>query len=152
MVELMRQDIESTVCVATAHPDVIKPPPPPFGAPRQPTISVDRHLFDLCRRNGWPVKSLSDPVKLADLTSNVIAAKFEDMKGFEFRAVFLTDLTDKALLAKAIPKEEEWRVAFQLYVAMTRAQEELWLFSVGDPSRLLRPLLDYVDLLKPDDI
>jgi hypothetical protein len=152
MVELMRQDLETTVCVATAHPDIPKPPKPPFGAPKPAVVNIDRHVLAMCNESKWPVKSLADPVTLADLTSNVIAAKFEDMKGFEFRAVFLTDLSDKSLLANSIPKEEEWRVAFQLYVAMTRAQEELWLFSVGDPSRLLKPLLQFVDLVSPSDI
>ncbi len=152
MVELVRQDVESTVCVATAHPDIPKPPKPPFGAPKPAVVNIDRNLLSLCNENKWPVKSLSDPVTLSDLTNNVIAAKFEDMKGFEFRAVFLTDLSDKSLLAKSIPKEEEWRVAFQLYVAMTRAQEELWLFSVGEPSRLLKPLMAYVDSVSPSDI
>ena len=152
MVELMQQDFESSVCVATAHPDIAKPPKPPFGAPKPAVVNIDRHVLALCNENKWRVKSLSDQVTLADLTSNVIAAKFEDMKGFEFRAVFLTDLSDKSLLAKSIPKEEEWRVAFQLYVAMTRAQEELWLFSVGHPSRLLKPLMEYVDVVSPSDI
>lgn len=152
MVELMRQDLENTVCIATAHPDLPKPPKAPFGTPKPAIVNIDRHVLTLCNENKWPVKSLSDPVTLADLTSNVIAAKFEDMKGFEFRAVFLTDLSDKSLLAKSIPKEEEWRVAFQLYVAMTRAQEELWLFSVGEPSRLLKPLMEYVDVVSPSDI
>ncbi len=98
------------------------------------------------------MKSLANRVKLEDLASNVIAARFEEMKGFEFRAVFLTDLTDTSLLTKSIPKDEEWRIAFQLYVAMTRAQEELWLFSAGPPCRLLAPLLDFVDRITPSDI
>jgi superfamily I DNA/RNA helicase len=152
MIELMRHDAENTICVATAHPTIIKPPPPPFGAPRPPVVSVDRYLLELCKENRWPVKSLAEPVRLVDLTGNVIAARFEDMKGFEFRSVFLTDLSDKALLAKSIPKEEEWRVAFQLYVAMTRAQQELWLFSVGKPSRLLDPLKNFVDFIAPEEI
>ena len=152
MIELLRCDAANTMCVASARPDIAPPPKAQFGAPKPRTFSVDRNLLALCKSHGWPVKSLANRVKLEDLASNVIAARFEEMKGFEFRAVFLTDLTDTSLLTKSIPKDEEWRIAFQLYVAMTRAQEELWLFCAGPPCRLLAPLLDFVDRITPSDI
>ena len=152
MIELLRCDVANTTCVASARPDIAPPPKAQFGAPKPRTFSVDRNLLALCKDHGWPVKSLASRVTLEDLASNVIAARFEEMKGFEFRAVFLTDLTDTSLHAKSIPKDEEWRIAFQLYVAMTRAQEELWLFAVGRASRLLEPLLEFVDQINPSDI
>jgi hypothetical protein len=35
---------------------------------------------------------------------------------------------------------------------MTRAQDELMLFSVGKPSAMIEPLLPYVDVLSPKDL
>jgi hypothetical protein len=56
------------------------------------------------------------------------------------------------LVPASIPIDERWRVAFQLYVAMTRAQEELWLFTVGEISRMLNPLKEFVDVIKPSEL
>jgi hypothetical protein len=74
------------------------------------------------------------------------------MKGFEFKNVLLVDLHDRRLVSAAIPREEHWRVAFQVYVAMTRAQEALWMFSVGAPSQLLRPLEGHVDRMTAEQL
>jgi superfamily I DNA/RNA helicase len=96
--------------------------------------------------------ALSSKSTLEEVQRSVVTSHFEDMKGHEFRFVYLMNLSDQDLLSKAIPKEELWRIAFQIYVAMTRAQDELWLFSVGKPSTLLEPLLPFVDHLKPADL
>lgn len=156
MADILRSDAGSqeTLCVASARPMVASAPPVPFGQVPAQAPSIDRYLAEVCKRRGWPIKSLEEPWKLADLASHVVTARFEEVKGYEFFAVFLTDLSDEGLLTKAIPKDEEWRIAFQLYVAMTRAQEELWLFCVGQPSRLLQPLINagVVDLTSPSEI
>jgi len=107
--------------------------------------------LSLFEKNGWSVRSLSEPMALTDLTANILTATFQELKGFEFKNVFLLDLSDEHLMTRSIPVDELWRIAFQLYVAMTRAQEELWLFSVGPPSKLLSPLLDFVDLMNAGD-
>jgi len=152
MIQLIRADGDATVCVASPSPETAKAKKPPKGQKRPKPIHLDHSLAAICNENKWPVKSLADDVTLDDLQAAVIGARFEDMKGFEFRGVFLVDLMDKTLLSNAIPRDEVWRIAFQLYVAMTRAQEELWLFTVGEPSKLLDPLLQHVDRLTPADV
>ncbi len=109
-------------------------------------------VVSLCKRKRWPQIALSSKSTLEEVQKSVVTSHFEDMKGHEFRFVYLMNLSDQGLLSKAIPKEELWRIAFQIYVAMTRAQDELWLFSVGRPSTLLEPLLPFVDHLKPADL
>jgi superfamily I DNA/RNA helicase len=113
---------------------------------------VDKTLLGICERNNWPVMAIEGKGKLDALAESVVGAKFEDMKGFEFRNVVLVDLQDRPLLPDSIPFKEYWRVAFQLYVAMTRAQEGLWLFAVNTPSKLLSSLGDFVDRVTPDQL
>jgi len=72
-------------------------------------------------------------------------ALIHDIKGFEFGSVFLIDLTDEYLLPEGMPWEERWRVAFQIYVAMTRARDQLTMSFVFNRSILLAPLGDTVD-------
>ena len=67
-----------------------------------------------------------------------------EVKGFEFRNVFLVDLSDDHVMPRGMPWEERWRVAFQLYVAMTRARDELTMSFVYNRSILLAPLDDFV--------
>jgi superfamily I DNA/RNA helicase len=68
----------------------------------------------------------------------------EHVKGFEFEKVFLLDLSDSILPSRGLPFEERWRDAFQIYVAMTRARDELVMSYVYNPSILLAPLKDAV--------
>jgi hypothetical protein len=109
-------------------------------------------LLDIGVNNSWSVRDLSNRSTFQELQRSVMRAHFEDMKGHEFRFVYLLNLNDDSLLQKSIPSEERWRTAFQLYVAMTRAQDELMLFSVGKPSAMIEPLLPYVDVLSPKDL
>ncbi len=106
---------------------------------------VDIRLLQLCQQMGWRVLGIDGQASLNRLADSVAGAKFEDMKGFEFRNVLLVDLNHDRLASPSIPADEHWRVAFQLYVAMTRAQERLWMFSVGPPSPLLKHLEGFVD-------
>ena len=52
---------------------------------------------------------------------------------------------DVHMLPKGMPYEERWRSAFQVYVAMTRARDELVMSFIFNPSILLAPLRDTVD-------
>lgn len=72
-------------------------------------------------------------------------ASIQDIKGFEFGRVFLIDLIDTYLLPSGMPYEERWRIAFQIYVAMTRAREVLVMSFVFNRSILLAPLKDTVE-------
>jgi hypothetical protein len=109
-------------------------------------------LDEICSRNAWSIRNLNSRSTFEEVQQSVMRAHFEDMKGHEFRFVYLLNLNDRSLLQKSIPPDERWRIAFQLYVAMTRAQDELMLFSVGKSSSIIEPLLPYVDILAPQDI
>lgn len=154
LVRLLRDTGSPSVCVGSPRP-AIDPLPKRRGsqqpvAPTKPL--VDKSLLGICERNNWPVMAIEGRARLDSLAESVVGARFEDMKGFEFRNVVLVDLQDRPLLPDSIPIKEHWRVAFQLYVAMTRAQECLWLFAVNTPSTLLRSIGDFVDRMTPDQL
>ena len=92
----------------------------------------------------WQCRKLTDKSTLSELEKSVMLSQFDDMKGHEFDFVYLMDLGEKALRLGSVPKEERWRIAFQIYVAMTRSQDELFLFYKGTPSHLIEPILPYV--------
>jgi hypothetical protein len=86
------------------------------------------------------------------LGKGVKLVSLSDIKGFEFSRVILVDLTDRFLLKDGIPRDERWRPAFQTYVAMTRARDELIMSFVFNRSILLAPLADTVDDLLAADV
>jgi hypothetical protein len=142
-----------SICVGSPRPAIQREPRAKRGVPAPPgKPKIDVNLLQISERNSWPAMGIEGKVKLDALAESVVGARFEDMKGFEFKNVLLVDLHDRRLVSDAIPREEHWRVAFQLYVAMTRAQEELWMFAVGTPSELLTPLGPHVDRLTPAQI
>lgn len=152
LVRHLRETGSSSLCVGSPRPAIELPPR--RGGVRPPTTKplVDKHLLAICDRNSWPVRGIEGKAKLEALAESVVGARFEDMKGFEFKNVLLVDLQDRPLLPDSIPLKEQWRVAFQLYVAMTRAQEGLWLFAVQKASRLLNPVSPFVDTMTPDEL
>ena len=87
---------------------------------------------------------LCDDAEAAGLAGGVKLSLLEEVKGFEFRNVFAVDLHDGDVMPKGMAYDERWRIAFQVYVAMTRARDELVMSYVYNPSILLRSLDDYV--------
>jgi superfamily I DNA/RNA helicase len=67
----------------------------------------------------------------------VVIAEFDEMKGFEFSTVVLVNLDDASLYPKWVPTDEYWRIAFQTYVAMTRARDSLWLLTASEEASIL---------------
>jgi superfamily I DNA/RNA helicase len=86
-----------------------------------------------------------DSPRNAAVEPGIKLALMQDIKGFEFGHVFLTDLMDGYLIPEGMAWEERWRVAFQVYVAMTRARDELVMSFIFNRSILLAPLQDTVD-------
>jgi len=148
----LRDTGNPSICVGSPRPAIRVEPwrRGAVAAPKKP--QVDASLLDICDRKQWPITGIEGKVHLATLAESVVGAKFEDMKGFEFKNVLLVDLHDRRLISPSIPRDEHWRIAFQVYVAMTRAQEALWLFAVGEPSQLLRPIEGYIDRITPADL
>ena len=78
------------------------------------------------------------------LGQQIKTSTFENIKGYEFSKVFILDLSDSVLPRRVIPYGERWRDAFHIYVAMTRARDELIMMFVYNRSILLRALQDTV--------
>ncbi len=145
LIRHLRNTDNVSICVGSPRPAIRIEPHRRQRSSTPTAPQVDATLLDMCIREQWPVMGIEGKVQLDALAESVVGAKFEDMKGFEFKNVLLVDLHDRKLVSAAIPLDEHWRIAFQVYVAMTRAQEALWMFSVGNPSQLLRPLEPHVD-------
>jgi len=152
LVRHLRETGSPSLCVGSPRPAIELPPRRGRVRPRPAKPPVDKYLLSICERNSWPVMGIEGKAKLEALAESVVGARFEDMKGFEFKNVLLVDLQDRPLLPDWIPFKEQWRVAFQLYVAMTRAQEGLWLFAIQKTSRLLNAVSPYVDTMTPDEL
>lgn len=75
----------------------------------------------------------------------IVVAEFDEMKGFEFSTVVLVNLDDAHLYPTWVPADEYWRIAFQTYVAMTRARDHLWLLTAGDKVSILDCSTDLLD-------
>ncbi len=68
------------------------------------------------------------------------------MKGFEFSSVVLVNLNDENLFPNWVPKDERWRIAFQTYVAMTRARDSLWLLTASENASVLEACGEKIDV------
>jgi hypothetical protein len=152
LINHLRSTDNPSICVGSPRPAVPVERHRRGAAPVPVRPKVDAALLEICERERWPAMGIEGKVQLDALAESVVGAKFEDMKGFEFKNVLLVDLHDRRLISPAIPTEEHWRIAFQVYVAMTRAQEALWLFSVGPPSQLLKPLENHVDRITAEEL
>jgi superfamily I DNA/RNA helicase len=122
--------------------------------------------------------TLDQPIATLRLTP---AAKFDkgrravriahlaDVKGFEFKAVFVLDASDPHRIALedssdssdselyegyptiGVPWGERWRDAFKLYVAMSRARESLYVTYIYNRSPLLSGIRDEMTAAKAAD-
>lgn len=116
-----------TICIATANKD---------------TISTE----DLMDRRPvlLPAQILSgDWIKKRD---HVAVCDIGELKGFEFHLVLIVGLDRGVFPESGVPEEERWRDALRLYVAMTRARDELYLIYQDTPSGFLetmRPFLEW---------
>jgi superfamily I DNA/RNA helicase len=103
----------------------------------------------LANRIGLMQKALPS-YKLSLLTHDVQLSKgrvyvttLEASKGFEFPTVVIVNCSTDKIPAPSTPKEERWREANRLYVACTRARDELFITyrqSQGGPSLFLGAL------------
>lgn len=99
-------------------------------------------VVEACTARGIATSWLTGGRHYAD--QGVKVAELEHVKGHEFASVYILDVSDRDLPAKGTPWEERWRDAFQIYVAMTRARDELSLMFVYNRSILLGNLQDTV--------
>lgn len=76
----------------------------------------------------------------------IVVAEFDEMKGFEFSTVVLVNLDDTNLYPPWVPADEHWRIAFQAYVAMTRARDSLWLLTASEKASILDCSTNLLDI------
>lgn len=111
-----------------------------------PSEATIEQFTAACREAGYKTHRIrGSSTRETSIAEGVKLSAFQDIKGYEFRYVFLVDLMDGELLPKGMPWEERWRIAFQVYVAMTRARDELIMSFIYNRSILLGPLQDTVD-------
>jgi len=75
----------------------------------------------------------------------LMVGEMSDVKGFEFSQVIVVGCSHEFLPLKGSAHEEEWRDALRLYVAMTRARDEVRLVYSGKPSKFLEEMKEGVD-------
>jgi len=81
----------------------------------------------------------------------VFISRMEPIKGYEFDCVILTDISEDSFPSRRIDDEELWRDAAKLYVAMTRARDELIFTYNEKPSFFLEDIKDTLCWINPDE-
>ncbi len=74
----------------------------------------------------------------------VFLSAMETLKGFEFPLVVIMRCASATIPGPGCPREEEWREVLRLYVAMTRARDELILTHSGPTSRFLEETREHL--------
>lgn len=87
---------------------------------------------------------LNGNTKLSE--GQVFISDLENTKGFEFQHMIIANCSDMVIPNPLSPPEETFRDLARLYVAMTRARQQLVISHSGNPSRLLERRTD--DLLR----
>jgi superfamily I DNA/RNA helicase len=123
-----------SVCIASAAPD-------------REGLSCEDILRKVPPGMGWHRlgKSPGHP-------QSVAICDLEDLKGFEFRSVILVGSDAGALPSARTPSGETWREALRLYVAMTRARDQLFFLYGPQPSEFLLEMKDSLDWINAAEI
>lgn len=91
------------------------------------------------------ISSCPDSTKATELSGDldqqkdcVIVSDLNSIKGFEFSLVIIVGLSQGQFPRRGTAKGERWRDALRLYVAMTRARDELVMIYTQKPSPFLK--------------
>jgi superfamily I DNA/RNA helicase len=74
----------------------------------------------------------------------IVVSSLEDIKGFEFKTVIIVGLDQMWFPPSERHKDEVWRDALRLYVAMTRARDHVYLLYKGSPSPFLEKMREEI--------
>jgi len=83
---------------------------------------------------------------------SVAVCELEDLKGFEFRSVIIVGCEEGAFPSGKTPAGETWREALRLYVAMTRARDQLFFLHGSRPSEFLMEMWEALDAVNAHEI
>ncbi len=111
-------------------------------------IGVDQIIGQAPPDLGIKVERISgDYTRMRD---TLTVGTMSDVKGFEFSQVIIVGCGAITLPAKGTAEEEEWREALRLYVAMTRARDEVRLLYSGSPSKFLETMREGLEWLETE--
>lgn len=94
------------------------------------------------KERGLNTSPLRRDSKMED--GRVFVSAPETVKGFEFGSVILAQCSKSIIPDIGAPKEEAWRDARRLYVAMTRARDDVTIVCSGGVSPLVDGLDEYI--------
>jgi superfamily I DNA/RNA helicase len=114
-----------TICVATANPEKISVQDLLHLKPSQ--VSAEELTGDYIRER-----------------ETMVVSTLNDVKGFEFNLMIVVGCDDGEFPAAGVPSEEIWRDALRLYVAMTRARDQVYLLYERAPSAFLESMRDEI--------
>jgi hypothetical protein len=112
-----------TACIVTAAPA---------------KVSVDQIL--IARPKGLAARRLSGDCILHP--DEVVVGTISDLKGFEFRLVLILGCDASDFPHQGTPRDEVWRDALRLYVAMTRGRDQVFLLHSQEPSSFISVMGD----------
>ena len=75
---------------------------------------------------------------------SVSVSTLSDVKGFEFGMVIIVGACEDSIPDLTYPKEEQWREALRLYVAMTRGRDQVVFTYRNKPSEFLLSMNDFL--------
>lgn len=114
-----------TVCIATAAPN---------------KVSVEQILS--ARPETLAARKLSGDCVLHK--EEIVVGTISDLKGFEFRLVLILGCDAGSFPHQGTPRDEVWRDALRLYVAMTRGRDQVFLLHDQEPSMFIGIMGDTV--------
>jgi len=88
----------------------------------------------------------------SEVSQSLVLSDLEQTKGYEFDVVVVLNCTNDVLPPQNVPEEEAFRSGCQLYVAMTRAREELYLSYSGEVSHWLYKAKEQLSFLEWDEV
>lgn len=120
-------------------------------------------IVTACDEDAYSVQAILDacphdfPIKAERLTGDytrhrdtMTVASMADVKGFEFSMVIVVGCGEETLPNPGRARDEAWRDALRLYVAMTRARDSVQLFYTGEASPFLLDMNDHIEWLELD--
>lgn len=115
-------------------------------------------IVTACDEDSYSVESILNdcpqnfPLKAEKLTGDytrhldtMTVASMTDIKGFEFSTIIVVGCGKKTLPNPGRPRNEAWRDALRLYVAMTRARDGVQLFYSGEASPFLSDMNEHIE-------
>jgi hypothetical protein len=121
-----------SLCIVTASPDEITP-----------------EAIIAARPANFPGKVGVITGDYTERRDTLNVGTMSDVKGFEFARVLIVGCGKKHLPSKGSCQKESWREALRLYVAMTRARDEVRLFYSGEPSEFLIAMKNALEWAQP---